>query len=85
MPDERLYATDADGWRFRATIFESKYVPRGCYRYTIAIYVASVDWWYTVEDNFDAWLWGDVQEFCKERLTWWAANWRETPVAKEVV
>lgn len=84
MDDERIYVTDPDGWRFRATIFESKYVPLGCCRYTIDIYVASVDWWYCVEDNYDAWLWDDAKKHCAERVAWWAANWRDMPVARQV-
>jgi len=85
MDDERLYAITPDGWIFRATIFESKYVPRGYCRYQIELHVESVDWWYTVEQSFDAWLWTDAQTHCKERLDWWTANWRDTPVAQQVL
>jgi hypothetical protein len=85
MDDLYLYETAPDGRKFRACIFESKYVPLGCCRYTIDAYVSEVDWWYTVEDDYGAWLWDDAETHCTERLSWWAANWQDMPVAKQLV
>lgn len=85
MDDEKLYAVDQQGWKLQATIFESKYVPFGFCRYHIEIYIESVDWWYTLEDDYHAWLWNEAQDHCKERLSWWAANWRDMPVAQQLL
>jgi len=84
MDDEYLYATDAKGRRFRATVFESKYVPLGYCRYCVEVFSAAVDYWFTVEDNREAWLWPDAEIHCKDRLQWWSENYDDSRIAKVI-
>lgn len=85
MDDQYLCAQSPDGCKFRACIFESKYVPLGCCRYQIDVYIPECDWWYKIEESYAAWLWDECQIHCKERLTWWAANYLDMPVAKQIL
>jgi hypothetical protein len=85
MDDEHIYEIAPDGRKFRATIYEGKYVPLGMAKWVIEVYVPEVEWWYLVEKSYCGWLWDVAQEHCKDRLNWWANNYLDTPVAEQIV
>lgn len=85
MNDEYIYTTAPDGRQFRACIYESSYVPLGMCKWQIEIRVPEVEWWYIIQKSLGAWLWPDAQVECQQRLEWWMANWRDMPVAREVM
>lgn len=82
MNDQYFHDTAPDGRKFRACVFESKYVPLGFCRYQIDVYIPEYDWWYTVEESFDAWLLDECEIHCKDRLKWWSVNYLGMPIAK---
>lgn len=84
MDDETIFATAPDGRRFKAVIYESKYVPLGMCRWQLYVDIPELEWWYSIERTKHGWLWDEAQKHCLSRLQWWTEHYLEMPVAREI-